>query len=66
MLDLHAAIHHHVQTGLPRTLRRFLVDNTKLHPDNLGANIDRILSEWQYLVGALKDLHNIYGLGNIT
>ncbi len=64
VLDHHAAIHHHLQSGLLRFARRFPIAGANLHPDDACSNLDRLLDDRGRLLGWAKDLNDVHRLWN--
>src|SRR4051812_40402388 len=59
VLDLHAAVFHHVQPRAFRAGARGLVVNAQLHPEHLRADGDRILGERGNLAGFAEAVHHV-------
>src|SRR4029077_8046584 len=59
VLDLWAAIHHGLQPGIFRDLRRLVVAHAKLHPHDLGRDPDRLAADGKGGPRIAKDIDDV-------
>jgi hypothetical protein len=64
MLNLHAAIHDHVQPSLDGDSRALRTDNAELKPEGAGANVHGFPSDTGYGIRGAEDVHDVDGKGN--
>jgi hypothetical protein len=59
VLQLHAAVHHHVQAGAHRALGGLFVHDAELHPHHLRPDLNGLLDDRRHLAGAAKDVYDL-------
>src|SRR5438132_8610879 len=59
VLDLAAAVHDDLEPGVARDLRAFLVDDTELQPEHLGADLDRLARDLGHLGRGAEDVDDV-------
>lgn len=59
MLDLQAAVHHHLQTGGFTVARHLLIDQARLQPQGLRADPDRVVEDRGQMLVAAEDVDEI-------
>lgn len=63
VLDFHAAVHDDVEARSGGTFRGFLVDDSELHPQDLGAHGDRIVgngADFRGFTEAVDEIHVVW------
>src|SRR5581483_5273653 len=63
-LDRHAAVHDHLQAGLPSSLRSLKVFDTQLQPDGFGADLNRLIDDVGHELRSPEDVHHVDGQGD--
>ena len=59
MINLETAVHNDRKTCLAGKIGRLFIDDTLLHPDDPGADLDGILNNRQHLVGPAKYVNQV-------
>jgi hypothetical protein len=66
VLDFHAAVHDDVEARSYGTFRGFMVDDSKLHPQDVGADGDRIVGDGADFRGFTEAVDEIHVVWNRT
>ena len=64
MINLETAIHDNNKPGILSQYRRFMIDDSLLHPDYFSPDGNGLFHHRQYLLGTSKDIHDINRFGN--
>src|SRR5215204_1085677 len=65
-LDLRTVVHDDLEAGRLGVRRRDLVDDAELHPDGLGADVDRLIDDRPNLRTAAKNIHHVDRLADLS
>src|SRR6266852_3604765 len=66
VLDLHAAVHHHLDASLASALRSFFVNHAQLHPDHFRSYGDGFLDNAGNVRGLAKNIHDFDGARHVA
>ena len=65
VLDFHALVHDDFEAGIASALGGLVVDDAKLHPDDLGADFDGFFNDGRYIFRHAEDVYDVDGFGNV-
>ena len=65
MLDLHATILDGLQSGFACDPDRLIIDHPELQPKDLGANLNRLMRQWNALFRPPENIDNLDRLRNL-